>query len=193
MVRPCSQDHARMNGYGRSGKTSLPRPRFHDPREIRAPISGSRCSSAICRSPAEHCNIGIALDLFSQAMSGMQADATEQVDAVLKHAKNTTGKEIGKQSGGKRTGQRSLETQINSCSRYLGGVAEWLKAPVLKTGRRETVSWVRIPPPPPSMTGSCEVLLRRFNDRFADDAGFQQALWLRSEELGFAPSAISSV
>ncbi len=31
-----------------------------------------------------------------------------------------------------------------------GGVAEWLKAPVLKTGRRETVSWVRIPPPPPS-------------------------------------------
>lgn len=30
-----------------------------------------------------------------------------------------------------------------------GGVAEWLKAPVLKTGRRVTVSWVRIPPPPP--------------------------------------------
>jgi hypothetical protein len=28
-------------------------------------------------------------------------------------------------------------------------VAEWLKAPVLKTGKRESVSWVRIPPPPP--------------------------------------------
>ena len=30
-----------------------------------------------------------------------------------------------------------------------GGVAEWLKAPVLKTGRDESPSWVRIPPPPP--------------------------------------------
>ena len=30
----------------------------------------------------------------------------------------------------------------------LGGVAEWLKATVLKTVRRETVSGVRIPPPP---------------------------------------------
>jgi len=36
-------------------------------------------------------------------------------------------------------------------------------------------------------------LLRRFNDRFADGAGFQQALWLRSEELGFALCVISSV
>ncbi len=30
-----------------------------------------------------------------------------------------------------------------------GGMAERLKAPVLKTGRRVTVSWVRIPLPPP--------------------------------------------
>lgn len=30
-----------------------------------------------------------------------------------------------------------------------GGVAERFKAPVLKTGVRETVPWVRIPPPPP--------------------------------------------
>jgi hypothetical protein len=30
-----------------------------------------------------------------------------------------------------------------------GGVAEWLKAAVLKTVRPERVSWVRIPPPPP--------------------------------------------
>src|SRR6266851_9195357 len=29
-----------------------------------------------------------------------------------------------------------------------GGVAERLKAPVLKTGRDESPSWVRIPPPP---------------------------------------------
>ena len=31
----------------------------------------------------------------------------------------------------------------------LGGVAEWLKAPVLKTGNGATRSGVRIPPPPP--------------------------------------------
>ena len=31
-----------------------------------------------------------------------------------------------------------------------GGVAEWFKAPVLKTGRDESPSWVRIPPPPPA-------------------------------------------
>jgi len=29
-----------------------------------------------------------------------------------------------------------------------GGVAEWLNAPVLKTGISERVSRVRIPPPP---------------------------------------------
>src|ERR1700759_511422 len=31
----------------------------------------------------------------------------------------------------------------------LGWVAEWFKAPVLKTGRGATLSWVRIPPHPP--------------------------------------------
>ena len=35
----------------------------------------------------------------------------------------------------------------------LGGVAEWLNAPVLKTGIRESVSRVRIPPPPPGIKG----------------------------------------
>lgn len=33
------------------------------------------------------------------------------------------------------------------CLSY-GGVAEWLKAPVSKTGRGESSSWVQIPPPP---------------------------------------------
>lgn len=38
-----------------------------------------------------------------------------------------------------------------------GWVAEWLKAPVLKTGRPARVSWVRIPPHPPfqSLRGHC--------------------------------------
>ena len=39
------------------------------------------------------------------------------------------------------------------CSKTViaGEVAEWLMAPVLKTGIRETVSGVRIPPSPPDL------------------------------------------
>ena len=33
---------------------------------------------------------------------------------------------------------------------FVGGVAEWLNAPVLKTDVGESLPWVRIPPPPPS-------------------------------------------
>ena len=36
-----------------------------------------------------------------------------------------------------------------------GWVAEWLKAPVLKTGRRASVSWVQIPPHPPYQARIC--------------------------------------
>ena len=35
-----------------------------------------------------------------------------------------------------------------------GEVAEWSKAPVLKTGERASVPWVRIPPSPPFFKGS---------------------------------------
>src|SRR6516225_7580439 len=43
-----------------------------------------------------------------------------------------------------------------------GWVAEWLKAPVLKTGRRASVSWVQIPPHPPILRlhhpmGACDL------------------------------------
>jgi hypothetical protein len=37
----------------------------------------------------------------------------------------------------------------NHLMQLQGWVAEWLKAPVLKTGRRASVSRVRIPPHPP--------------------------------------------
>src|SRR5215213_8779020 len=43
------------------------------------------------------------------------------------------------------TGDRRASSRSVSC----GGVAEWLKAPVLKTVRGESLSRVRIPPPPP--------------------------------------------
>ena len=36
-------------------------------------------------------------------------------------------------------------------TRRPGRVAEWFKAPVLKTGRGATLSWVRIPPLPPAV------------------------------------------
>jgi TolB-like protein len=57
--------------------------------------------------------------------------------------------------GGNRSGHRGKgsvsgkkeNTQINS---KLGGVAERLKAPVLKTGGGVSRPWVRIPPPPPN-------------------------------------------
>jgi hypothetical protein len=38
-------------------------------------------------------------------------------------------------------------------------VAEWLKAPVLKTGRDESPSWVQIPPPPPEKANDREAFL----------------------------------
>ena len=46
---------------------------------------------------------------------------------------------------------RSLRKPIESptWTTRAGRVPEWLKGLVLKTSRRETVSWVRIPPRPP--------------------------------------------
>ena len=42
-----------------------------------------------------------------------------------------------------------LESIFCSYSGFVGGVAEWLNAPVLKTDVGESLPWVRIPPPPP--------------------------------------------
>ena len=43
----------------------------------------------------------------------------------------------------------AIEAKANYLICLKGWVAEWLKAPVLKTGRRASVSRVRIPPHPP--------------------------------------------
>ena len=42
-----------------------------------------------------------------------------------------------------------LESIFYSYAGFVGGVAEWLNAPVLKTDVGESLPWVRIPPPPP--------------------------------------------
>ncbi len=42
-----------------------------------------------------------------------------------------------------------------------GEVPEWLNGPVLKTGVRASVPWVRIPPSPPtSFTKPCQIMSR---------------------------------
>ncbi len=43
-----------------------------------------------------------------------------------------------------------LEEASNDLKSQYGGVAEWSIATVLKTVVRESVPWVRIPPPPPN-------------------------------------------
>ena len=48
--------------------------------------------------------------------------------------------------------QRLIKVQKRNSHFPVGGVAEWSNAPVLKTGVRESVPWVRIPPLPPFMT-----------------------------------------
>src|SRR5215204_4925744 len=62
---------------------------------------------------------------------------------------------------GKRISHRSGAFVSGLSPVRLGGVAEWLKAPVLKTGRGESLSRVRIPPPPPITTGkplTCRII-----------------------------------
>ena len=41
------------------------------------------------------------------------------------------------------------ESDFSLYLQHVGGVAEWLNAPVLKTDVGESLPWVRIPPPPP--------------------------------------------
>src|SRR5690242_5353844 len=54
--------------------------------------------------------------------------------------------------GRSQTSVRKERLSIAPCSslaeKHPGGVAEWFKAPVLKTGVVVRLPWVRIPPPP---------------------------------------------
>ena len=66
-----------------------------------------------------------------------------------------------------------------------GRVAEWFKAPVLKTGVPARVSWVRIPPCP--LVVVCSVLVREAN-RVSYDWRRALLLLLAIMLLGFARS-----
>ena len=51
-----------------------------------------------------------------------------------------------------------LESIFCSYAGFVGGVAEWLNAPVLKTDVGESLPWVRIPPPPPPPKSNIKLL-----------------------------------
>lgn len=73
-------------------KTSLPRIRFHDLRHTHASqMLASGVHPKIASERLGHSTVGITLDLYSHVMPGMQADAAEQVDAVLQAAISARG------------------------------------------------------------------------------------------------------
>ena len=84
---------------------------------------------------------------------GADTEAPEQISAQLHHARHERLLN-NPRSAWRKNGKSGLDAPDPSS--YLTGlaqgwVAERLKAPVLKTGRRATVSWVRIPPHPPAV------------------------------------------
>jgi hypothetical protein len=78
-------------------------------------------------------------------------DAAAGADAAERRCRNEVPDEI--RTGGCQAGVNSaiqgFETAAKVLSFRVGWVAEWLKAPVLKTGEPARVPWVRIPPHPP--------------------------------------------
>lgn len=69
------------------GTTSLPRIRFHDLRHSHASqMLSAGVHPKVASERLGHSTIGITLDLYSHVMPGMQADAAEQVDALIRAA-----------------------------------------------------------------------------------------------------------
>ena len=111
---------------------------------------GAGCCLVVCRSCrsngrpwiAEKCSFCVNGD----AQSATRRDSRPSVPGERGH--------FVAGEGCRHPGRSRLLLGARKPSRFGGAVrsgwvAEWLKAPVLKTGRRATVSWVRIPPHPP--------------------------------------------
>src|SRR5690606_7435165 len=62
----------------------------------------------------------------------------------------------------------------------IGWVAERLNAPVLKTGRGESLSWVRIPPHPPEPDAPVLVLTWQVPGQFGPRSSPMHGPWLHS-------------
>ncbi|MEF2072368.1 tyrosine-type recombinase/integrase [Consotaella aegiceratis] len=70
-----------------TAKTALPRIRFHDLRHSHATqMLAAGVHPKIAQERLGHSTIAITLDLYSHVMPGMQADAAEQVDAMIRRA-----------------------------------------------------------------------------------------------------------
>ncbi len=76
----------------------------------------------------------------------LQCDLAHNAAIFLR--REAAAKSPSRQAGG-GPGNRVDAAAGCGLGKRLGWVAERLKAPVLKTGRRESASWVRIPPHPP--------------------------------------------
>jgi hypothetical protein len=72
-----------------------------------------------------------------------------RVDETLQAAINRRTDGVGWQSGSKRALSPQASSRFAKQRQWFGRVAEWFKAPVLKTGVPARVPWVRIPPLPP--------------------------------------------
>ena len=122
----CSRPPRRAAGWGPpgTGRRPDPCPQFMGRRPPPL-IPPSPCHAVPCEMPGRRCNCGpcVRRDRSCQACC-----------ESAPHHKPVPALDIPAQR---------RETENN------GGVAEWFKAPVLKTGERESAPWVRIPPPPP--------------------------------------------
>jgi hypothetical protein len=97
-----------------------------------------------------HYSIAIAMDIYSQLMPNTQESTAAAVDDALRAALN--------KRRGRWVAQAVAELSLFSAqpekkpaALTVGRVAEWFKAPVLKTGVPARVPWVRIPPLPPKL------------------------------------------
>ena len=112
-----------------------------------------------------HSSIANTLDIYSHRLPNMQGEATAAVDEAQRAAINSrlnAPEKKCQQSVSKRHFLRVRIFRKVAIFQELGRVAEWFKAPVLKTGVPARVPWVRIPPLPPVQYRTGHAKSRRF-------------------------------
>jgi hypothetical protein len=115
----------------------------------RAACSPRRFPQGSSRSGLATPPLPIAMDIYCYLMPNMQEGAAAAVDDALRTAINKRTKDAGSQNGSNGVFLEIASSGINKRFQRFGRVAEWFKAPVLKTGVPARVPWVRIPPLPP--------------------------------------------
>src|SRR4030095_16480510 len=108
----------------------------------------------------------------------------EQADARL-----TEGGRMGRRRGCPTWRCLVPSTTLSDSHSGTGRVAEWFKAPVLKTGVPARVPWVRIPPLPPEPIDI--IKLFGFPDNYAQSN--VQSVWDDADTLGLIVFAVALV